>query len=143
MDDDWGGFEWINADDKERSTYSFYRRAIDGRDNILFVLNMTPVERKGFMVGVPFAGTYTKILDSAEKKYGGVGSNVETKIEAVPGLCDYKDYSITLDLPPYGAEVFVFQNPELEPVKKAPAKKVVRKTTTKTTTKAAKTTKKK
>ena len=143
VDDDWGGFEWINADDKERSTYSFYRRAIDGRDNILFVLNMTPVERKGFMVGVPFAGTYTKILDSAEKKYGGVGSNVETKIEAVPGLCDYKDYSITLDLPPYGAEVFVFQNPELEPVKKAPAKKVVRKTTTKTTTKAAKTTKKK
>ena len=143
VDDDWGGFEWINADDKERSTYSFYRRAIDGRDNILFVLNMTPVERKGFMVGVPFAGTYTKILDSAEKKYGGVGSNVETKIEAVAGLCDYKDYSITLDLPPYGAEVFVFQNPELEPVKKAPAKKVVRKTTTKTTTKAAKITKKK
>ena len=143
VDDDWGGFEWINADDKDRSTYSFYRRAIDGRDNILFVINMTPVERKGFMVGVPFAGRYTKILDSAEKKYGGCGSNVELKIEAVPGLCDYKDYSITLDLPPYGAEVFVFQNPELEPVKKAPAKKVVRKTTTKTTTKAAKTTKKK
>ncbi|SDA70570.1 1,4-alpha-glucan branching enzyme [Butyrivibrio sp. INlla18] len=143
VDDDWGGFEWINADDKDRSTYSFYRRAIDGRDNILFVINMTPVERKGFMVGVPFAGTYTKILDSAEKKYGGCGSNVESKIEAAPGLCDYKDYSITLDLPPYGAEVFVFQNPELEPAKKAPAKKVVRKTTTKTTTKAAKTTKKK
>ena len=109
VDDDWGGFEWINADDKERSTYSFYRRAINGKDNILFVLNMTPVERKGFMVGVPFAGTYTHILDSAEKKYGGFGSNIPNKIEAVEGLCDYKDYSITFDLPPYGAEVFVFQ----------------------------------
>jgi len=109
VDDDWGGFEWINADDKERSTYSFYRRAINGKDNVLFVLNMTPVERKGFMVGVPFAGTYTHILDSAEKKFGGFGSNIPKKIEAVEGLCDYKDYSITFDLPPYGAEVFVFQ----------------------------------
>ena len=114
VDDDWGGFEWINADDKERSTYSFYRRASNGKDNILFVLNMTPMERKGFMVGVPFAGTYTHILDSAEVRFGGSGSNIQPKIKAVKGLCDYKDYSITFDLPPYGAEVFVFQTPKLK-----------------------------
>ncbi len=112
VDNDWGGFEWINADDKERSTYSFYRRAINGKDNLLFVLNMTPMERKGFMTGVPFAGTYTHVLDSAKECYGGSGSNIPDKIKAVKGLCDYKDYSITFDLPPYGAEVFVFQNPE-------------------------------
>ncbi len=109
VDNDWGGFEWINADDKERSTYSFYRRASNGKDNILFVLNMTPMERKGFKVGVPFDGTYTKILDSAKECYGGSGSSVPDKIKAVKGLCDYKDYSIEFDLPPYGAEVFVFQ----------------------------------
>lgn len=114
VDDDWGGFEWINADDKERSTYSFYRRASNGKDNILFVLNMTPMERKGFMVGVPFAGTYTHILDSAEERFGGSGSNIPQKIKSVRGLCDYKDYSITFDLPPYGAEVFVFQTPKLK-----------------------------
>ena len=114
VDDDWGGFEWINADDKERSTYSFYRRASSGKDNILFVLNMTPMERKGFMVGVPFAGTYTHILDSAEERFGGSGSSIQPKIKAVKGLCDYKDYSITFDLPPYGAEVFVFQTPKLK-----------------------------
>ena len=114
VDDDWGGFEWINADDKERSTYSFYRRASNGKDNILFVLNMTPMERKGFMVGVPFAGTYTHILDSAEERFGGSGSNIPQKIKSVKGLCDYKDYSITFDLPPYGAEVFVFQTPKLK-----------------------------
>ncbi len=112
IDNDWGGFEWINADDKERSTFSFYRRASNGKDNILFVINMTPVERKGFMVGVPFAGTYTHILDSAEERFGGMGTGIPAKIKAQPGLCDYKDYSITFDLPPYGAEVFVFQNPE-------------------------------
>ncbi len=114
VDNDWGGFEWINADDKERSTYSFYRRAANGVDNILFVLNMTPMERKGFMVGVPFAGTYTHILDSAEQRFGGSGSNIPAKIKAEKGLCDYQDYSLTFDLPAYGAEVFVFQTPKLK-----------------------------
>ena len=132
VDNDWGGFEWINADDKERSTYSFYRRASNGKDNILFVLNMTPVERKGFMVGVPFDGTYTKLLDSAMECYGGMGSGVPDKIKAVEGLCDYKDYSITFDLPPYGAEVFLFQNPASKDVARP-----------KKTTKTTKTNKKK
>ncbi len=123
VDNDWGGFEWINADDKERSTYSFYRRAANGKDNILFVLNMTPMERKGFKVGVPFDGTYTHILDSADQSFGGNGSNIPEKIKAEKGLCDYKDYSITFDLPPYGAEVFVFQTPKKDSPKKETVKK--------------------
>ena len=109
VDNDWGGFEWINADDKERSTYSFYRRAIDGKDNLLFVINMTPVERKDFQVGVPFSGKYVHILDSNGVEFGGKGSNIPSEITAKKGLCDYKDYSITFDLPAYGAEVFRFK----------------------------------
>ena len=124
IDNDWGGFEWINADDKDRSTYSFYRRAANGKDNILFVLNMTPMERKNFMVGVPYSGTYTHILDSAEERFGGSGTGIPEKIKAVKGLCDYQDYSLTFDLPPYGAEVFVFQTKEEKTAKKNPIKKV-------------------
>ena len=75
---------------------------------------MTPMERKGFQVGVPFEGTYTHILDSAKEEFGGMGSSIPSKIKAEKGLCDYKDYSITFDLPPYGAEVFVFQTPKLK-----------------------------
>ena len=37
---------------------------------------------------------------------------MQAKIEAEQGLCDYKDYSITMNLPAYGAEIFVFHNPE-------------------------------
>ena len=118
IDNSWDGFEWINADDKERSTFSFYRKASNGKNNILFVLNMTPMERKGFMVGVPYAGEYTHILDSAEEKFGGPGSYIPEKITSIEGLCDYKDYSITFDLPPYGAEVFVFQKPTGTKLKK-------------------------
>ena len=114
LDNDWNGFEWINADDKDRSTYSFIRKAADGKDNLLFVLNMTPMERKGFMVGVPYDGVYTHLLDSAEQRFGGVGSNIQPKIKAIAGLCDYRDFSITFDLPPYGAEIFLFQSRKLK-----------------------------
>jgi 1,4-alpha-glucan branching enzyme len=111
IDNNWGGFEWINADDSDRSTFSFVRKASDGKDNLLFVINFTPMEWKGFKVGVPFAGTYTHLLDSADPRFGGMGTGVPDKIKAQQGLCDYKDYSITFDLPPYAAEVFLFQDP--------------------------------
>ena len=53
IDNDWGGFEWINADDAERSTYSFIRKSSDGKNSLLFVLNMTPVAGPDYCVGVP------------------------------------------------------------------------------------------
>jgi len=112
VDNNWGGFEWINADDQDRSIYSFYRRAEDGKDDILFVLNFTPIERQGYRVGVPFEGTYTHILDSADTKYAGMGTHVPGSINAVEGECDKKPYYLEFDLPPYGAEIFRFDNPE-------------------------------
>ena len=39
------GFEWVNADDAERSIYSFIRHSKDGKKNLLFVCNFTPMER--------------------------------------------------------------------------------------------------
>ena len=114
VDNDWGGFEWINANDADRSIYSFYRRAINGKDNILFVFNFTPVERNDFRVGVPFSGTYMHLLDSTDRKFGGNGSSIPSEIKAVPGLCDYKDYSIAFPLPAFGAELFLFQDPQKE-----------------------------
>ena len=56
-DNNWGGFEWLSADDKDYSTYAFYRRDESGKNNILFVLNFTPVKREGFRVGVPYPFT--------------------------------------------------------------------------------------
>ncbi|MBP7347404.1 MAG: 1,4-alpha-glucan branching protein GlgB [Butyrivibrio sp.] len=114
VDNDWGGFEWINANDSDRSIYSFYRRAINGKDNILFVFNFTPIERSDFRVGVPFSGIYMHLLDSTDRKFGGNGGNIPSEIKAVSGLCDYKNYSISFPLPPFGAELFLFQDPQKE-----------------------------
>ncbi len=97
IDNDWKGFEWVNADDADRSTYSFFRKDETGKNNILFVLNMTPMMREGY-----------KVLNSDEKRFGGNGNVIPAEINAVKEECDFRDYSITFDLPPFTAAVFVF-----------------------------------
>ena len=108
IDNDWGGFEWLNADDAERSTYSFFRKDETGKNNILFVLNMTPMMRKDFKVGVPKKKKYKLLLNSDEKRFGGNGNEIPAELSAIKETCNYKDYSICFDLPPFTAAVFLF-----------------------------------
>ena len=53
IDNTWDGFEWMNADDAEHSTYCFVRKCSSGKNNLLFVLNMTPMKWENYKVGVP------------------------------------------------------------------------------------------
>ena len=108
IDNDWGGFEWMNADDTENSTYSYVRKASNGRNNLLVVLNMTPMERKGFTVGVPKKKKYKLLLNSDDTCFGGNGGEIPKEITAKVKETDGKPYSLTFDLPPYGAAVFQF-----------------------------------
>ena len=75
---------------------------------MLFVLNMTPMYREKYTVGVPKKGKYKLLLNSDEKRFGGNGSEVPKEITSVATPCNYRDYSISVDLPPYAAMVFVF-----------------------------------
>ena len=108
IDNDWAGFEWMNADDVENSTYSYVRRAENGKNNILVVLNMTPVERKEFRVGVPKKKKYKLLLNSDDTCFGGNGGVIPNEITAKESEQDGKPYSISFDLPPYGAAIFQF-----------------------------------
>ncbi|MBP3735747.1 MAG: 1,4-alpha-glucan branching protein GlgB, partial [Lachnospiraceae bacterium] len=110
IDDAWEGFEWVNADDKDRSIYSFIRRGRSDGTALLFVLNMTPVERTGYAVGVPADTQYRLILDSSDGKFGGIsGKTLKKTFRAEKNACDKKPYRITFDLPPYGGLVFSFK----------------------------------
>lgn len=108
IDNDWGGFEWMNADDKENSTYSYIRKASGGKNNLLVVLNMTPMERKDFSVGVPKKKKYKLLLNSDDTCFGGNGGEIPKEIMAKVKETDGKPYSLTFDLPPYGAAIFQF-----------------------------------
>ena len=108
FDNCWDGFEWLNCDDKDRSTYSFYRKASNGKNNLLFVINMTPIAWEDYKLGVPKKKKYKLLLCSGEKRFGGNGCTIPKEITAVKDYCDYRDYSITFDLPAYAAAIFVF-----------------------------------
>ena len=71
LDYDPTGFQWIDCSDNENSVVSFMRRARDPRDFVVVVLNLTPVIRSGYVVGVPEAGVYREILNTDAEIYGG------------------------------------------------------------------------
>lgn len=102
------GFEWINANDGDRSIFSFVRHSADGKNNLLFVVNFTPVARPDYCVGVPKKKQYRLILNSDAEEFGGSGKEQPEVYKAQEKECDGKKYSFAYDLPAYGAAVFKF-----------------------------------
>lgn len=102
------GLEWINADDASRSIYSFVRWSPTGRNNLLFVINYTPVAREDYCVGVPRRKQYKLILNSKEPEFGGNVHKEQTVYKAVKKECDGKPFSFAYSLPAYGVAVFQF-----------------------------------
>ncbi len=64
LDFDAAGFQWIDCNDSENSVVSFIRRAKDGADFLIAIVNFTPVPRDGYLIGVPVAGPYLELLNS-------------------------------------------------------------------------------
>ena len=108
LDNHAAGFEWINCDDADRSIYSFVRHSRDGKNNLLFVVNFTPMAREDYRVGVPESGSYKLILNSDAEEFGGYGIPQKSTYRAVESECDGKPWSFAYNLPPYGVAVFKF-----------------------------------
>jgi 1,4-alpha-glucan branching enzyme len=92
------GFEWIDLDDKDNSVFSWIRRDASG-GFIVCVVNMTPIVREGYRIGVPEAGRYRVALNTDHESYGGSGigaSAVETSDNPHHG----RPCSLELTLPP-------------------------------------------
>lgn len=106
LDSTWAGFEWINADDRDRSIFSFVRKSKDGKNNLLFVINFTPVERADYRVGVPKKKAYKLVLSSEFEQFGGTQEAAAYKAEKIN--CDNREYSFAYPLAPYGVAIFKF-----------------------------------
>ena len=100
----YGAFEWINADDCERSIFSFIRKTTepDYKNSVGFVFNFTPVERPDYVVGVPKAGTYKRIITTE------TGDKAAVKYKAVKKEADGMPYRLEMPLRAYESVVFEF-----------------------------------
>lgn len=108
LDTKWAGFQWINADDNERSIFSFIRKSKDGKNNLIFVINFTPVAREDYSFGVPVRKTCKLVLHSGDTKFGGDDADRQLSYKPVKKELDGMDYSIKYPLPAYGVAVFKY-----------------------------------
>ena len=100
----YGAFQWINADDCDRSIFSFIRHTTehDCKNSVGVVCNFTPMERPDYVVGVPKAGTYKRIITTES------GDTQVVKYKAIKGECDGLPYRLEIPLRPFESVMFEF-----------------------------------
>ena len=72
-DGSWDGFEWLQADDRDRSIFVYARKAADRKEIVVVILNMTPAAYESYVIPVPEEGRYRLLLNSDAVQYGGSG----------------------------------------------------------------------
>jgi 1,4-alpha-glucan branching enzyme len=94
------GFEWIDCSDAMNSILSYLRWGNNG-DHMVVVLNLTPVLRQNYRVGVPDSGEYIEVLNSDSEYYGGSnqGNGLEP-LTAEETPWNNRPHSLSLTLPP-------------------------------------------
>lgn len=71
-DSDWGGYEWIEPDDRDNSVIAFRRKDRKGRE-LVVVCNFCPVLREDYRLGLPKVGWYIPVLNTDDEEFGGYG----------------------------------------------------------------------
>lgn len=134
------GFEWIDADNADENMYAYYRMT-DGQKYAV-VLNMSPVTRENFRMGLRDDCTLTEVLNSDNQCYGGTGVLNPNPIKSEP-ICHNQWYhSAVFTLPPFGAVVFeVKETPKPEPEPEEEAEEIAEGTEKKSSAKTNKTVK--
>jgi 1,4-alpha-glucan branching enzyme len=103
VDFHWQGFEWIDCNDNDNSVLSFLRKSKNPDDLLVVVLNLTPVVREGYMVGVPYGGFYKEIFNSDSSNYGGSNLGNIGGQKAASEAHQGRPYSLCLTLPALSA----------------------------------------
>ena len=105
-DSDPDGFEWISANDANRSLLSYERRGNDEKDTLVIICNFTTVDVKNYKLAVPSAGKWKEIFSSDISKFGGEGHNNKTLKQSKPGKVDDRENYISVTVPALSISIF-------------------------------------
>src|SRR3984893_18334833 len=106
VDFHYSGFEWIDFHDVENSVIAFLRKATDPNDFLLICCSFTPVVRKGYEFGVPFAGIYDDVFNTDAECFGGGNVTNGGGIVSRPVERHGRSDSISITLPPLAVIAF-------------------------------------
>ncbi|HVU08819.1 MAG TPA: 1,4-alpha-glucan branching protein GlgB [Verrucomicrobiae bacterium] len=108
-DYDTAGFFWIDCNDRENSVLSFIRQNSDFTNQLAVILNLTPVPRKNYRLGLPRAGKWREVLNSDSEIYGG-GNKGNFGGSTAENISSHgQSYSAEFYLPPLSISVFQFE----------------------------------
>ncbi|MGZ3235929.1 MAG: 1,4-alpha-glucan branching enzyme, partial [Burkholderiaceae bacterium] len=105
-DDTPDGFSWVIGDDTHNSVFAFLRKGVEGSDApLLVILNMTPVRRDGYRIGVPArnpqsASRWRELINTDAGIYGGTGVTNGAVITSEWFESHGMPQSVVLTLPP-------------------------------------------
>jgi 1,4-alpha-glucan branching enzyme len=105
-DYDHAGFNWIDCNDRENSVLSFLRQTPDGSSQLAVILNLTPVPRPNYRIGLPRAGRWREVLNSDAQIYGGGNQGNLGGVIAENHPCHNQQHSAEFNLPPLSVIVF-------------------------------------
>jgi 1,4-alpha-glucan branching enzyme len=116
-DYDMEGFFWVDCSDNENSVLSFIRQNKEGTSRVLIILNLTPVPRHQYRVGLPTPGFWREILNSDSTAYGGSNVGNLGGVESQDVKAHNQPQSALFTLPPLGIIAF---RAETAPLKQSP-----------------------
>ena len=99
QDDSWEGFQWVEANDANGNTLIYLRRDKKKRE-LLIAVNFSPIDRVGYQIGVPVAGTYEVLFNSDDEAFGGQGRGSKSPLKTKPVPAHDFKQSLVVDLPP-------------------------------------------
>jgi 1,4-alpha-glucan branching enzyme len=105
------GFYWIDASDREASVLSFVRQDPEGNDPVAIILNLPPVARLPYRIGLPKPGKWREVVNSDAAVYGGSNVGNMGGVIATQHKCHGKPYSAEFTLPPLSIIAFRPENP--------------------------------
>ncbi|MSU21801.1 MAG: 1,4-alpha-glucan branching protein GlgB [Pedosphaera sp.] len=100
------GFSWVDCSDHENSVLSFIRRSRDSKSELLVILNLTPVTRGPYRVGLPKSGFWREVLNSDAGVYGGSNAGNLGGVHADGYQVQNQPWSAEITLPPLSILVF-------------------------------------
>jgi 1,4-alpha-glucan branching enzyme len=92
------GFAWLDWEDRENSVLSWLRFDHHG-GFVICIINLTPMVRNNYRVGVPAAGQYQELVNTDDELYDGSGTGNGVVSSERIGHKGYAE-SISLTLPP-------------------------------------------
>ena len=98
-DSDSDGFAWIVGDDAENGVFAYERRA-GNESPIVAVVNMTPVPRHNYRIGVPRAGFWRELVNTDSEVFGGSNIGNAGGVVSADVPVHGREHSVELTLPP-------------------------------------------